>query len=71
MWHIGLRMANLAKRGTRVKNVDDVDETRTVLEKCIGSKTDGKLSPMDLAKGLWARNGKIGWTGLLLAHQFP
>ena len=60
MWHIGLRMANLAKRGKRVKNVDDVDKMRTVPEKRVGSKIGGELSPMDPAKGLWVRMVRSG-----------
>ena len=49
---VALWTANLAKRGKRVKNADDVDETRTVLEKRTGGKAGGELSPMDPAKGL-------------------
>ena len=43
-WDIALQMAKLAKRGNRVKNMDDVDKTWTVLEKRVGSE---ELSPVD------------------------
>ena len=70
MRRVALQTVNLAQHRKRVKNADDVDEMGTVPEKRTGGKTGGELSPMDRAKGLWARNGKIGWTRLLLVHQF-
>ena len=62
MWCIALRTTNLAKRGKRVNNPGDGNETRMIPEKRLGGEISGKLSPMDLAKSLWARNGKIRWT---------
>ena len=67
---IALQMAKLAKRGKRINNVDDAGKMWTVPEKHAGGKTSGELLPMDPAKGLWGRNSKIGWTGLLSVHQF-
>ena len=67
---IVLRTANLANVENMKKNADDADETWMVPEKRIGGKINRELSPLDPAKCLSMRNGKIGWTGLLLAHQF-
>ena len=47
---VALRMANSAKRGKCVTNVDDADKMRIVLEKRVGWKPGGKLSPVDPAK---------------------
>ena len=40
-------MANLAKRGKHVKNVDDADKTWVVLESCAGNKIGEELSLVD------------------------
>ena len=70
MRRIALWTAKLAKRGKRVKSANDANKMQTVPEKRAGSKIGGELSPMDTTKGLWGRNSEIGWTVLLLVHQF-
>ena len=70
MRRIALQTANLAKSGKNVSNVDDADKTQTVPEKRADGKTGGELSLVAPVKGVWVRNNKIGWTDLLLTHQF-
>ena len=57
----------MAKRGKRIKNVDDVDKTWTIPEKCTSGKELSPVDPTNVICSVWTRNGEIRSTGLLLA----
>ena len=66
MQRVALQTVKLAKRRKRVENVDDVDNTRMVLEKRANAKELSPVDPTNVICSAWTRIGEIRSTGLLL-----